>query len=66
MSRIKENMCITIEPGVYIPDSDAFPAAFRGMGIRVEDEVIVGSTEYEILSVNAPKEVVDIEFCMNR
>lgn len=59
-------MCITIEPGVYIPDSDGFPLAFRGMGIRVEDEVIVGSTEYEILSVNAPKEVVDIEFCMNR
>ena len=59
-------MCITIEPGVYIPHSDSFPAAFRGMGIRVEDEVIVGSTEYEILSVNAPKEVVDIEFCMNR
>lgn len=32
----------------------------------MEDEVIVGSTEYEVLSVNAPKEVVDIEFCMNR
>lgn len=58
-------MVITIEPGVYVPPLAGFPVAFHGLGVRVEDEILVREEDYEILSVNAPKEVVDIEYCMS-
>ena len=54
---IKEGMVITIEPGVYVPPLSEFPKAFHNIGIRIEDEVLVGEELPEVLSVNAPKEV---------
>ena len=54
---IKEGMVITIEPGVYVPPLSEFPKAFHNIGIRIEDEVLVGKEHPEVLSVNAPKEV---------
>ena len=50
-------MVITIEPGVYVPCDDAFPKHFQGLGVRIEDEVLVGEKYATVLSVNAPKEV---------
>eukprot|EP00300_Choanocystis_sp_HF-7_P014453 c18694_g1_i1.p2 GENE.c18694_g1_i1~~c18694_g1_i1.p2 ORF type:complete len:238 (+),score=52.39 c18694_g1_i1:772-1485(+) len=39
--RLQPNMCITIEPGIYIPDSEEYPKEFRGIGIRIEDDVVI-------------------------
>ncbi|CAB4489411.1 uncharacterized protein OCT59_011176 [Rhizophagus irregularis] len=61
---LKSGMVITIEPGVYIPPNDAYPKHFHGMGIRIEDDVLVGETDPYVLSSIAPKEIVDIEYCM--
>lgn len=58
---LKEGMCVTIEPGVYVPDDERWPEAFRGVGIRIEDSVVVGAEAPLVLSVEAVKEVVDIE-----
>lgn len=55
---------IILEPGVYIPPNDAYPKHFHGMGIRIEDDVLVGETDPYVLSSIAPKEIVDIEYCM--
>jgi intermediate cleaving peptidase 55 len=55
--RIKSGMVITIEPGVYVPRDDMFPAAYRGLGIRIEDEVLIGKEHPTVLSSSAPKEV---------
>ncbi|KAG6896860.1 hypothetical protein C0992_005607 [Termitomyces sp. T32_za158] len=54
---LKEGMIITIEPGVYVPPSANFPTHFHNIGIRIEDEVLVGKTDPIVLSVAAPKEV---------
>ncbi|KAJ2161813.1 aminopeptidase [Coemansia sp. RSA 552] len=64
--QLKPNMVVTVEPGIYVPHSDKYPKAFRGIGIRIEDDVVVGQTENdsENLSVHAPKSVEDIEACM--
>ena len=59
--RFEPGMVITIEPGLYVPDDPAFPAAFRGLGMRVEDDVAIGDTDNIVLSADAPKEVADIE-----
>ncbi|KAF9932149.1 hypothetical protein FBU30_008836 [Linnemannia zychae] len=60
---LKEGMVITIEPGLYIPRDSAYPEKYRGIGIRIEDNVVIGKTVPHILSVTAPKEIVDIEYC---
>jgi intermediate cleaving peptidase 55 len=52
---------ITIEPGVYVPYDSAFPKHFYGLGVRIEDEVAFGDDGPLVLSVNAPKEIVDVE-----
>ncbi|KAK4702394.1 hypothetical protein P7C70_g3829, partial [Phenoliferia sp. Uapishka_3] len=58
---IKENMVITIEPGLSIPPHPNFPKHFHNLVARVEDEVLVRKEDYVVLSVNAPKEIVDVE-----
>ncbi|GAB5592346.1 aminopeptidase [Umbelopsis nana] len=61
--RLKEGMVITIEPGLYVPYDNQFPEEYQGIGIRIEDNVCVGKEDPWILTVTAPKEVVDIEYC---
>ena len=58
---------ITIEPGIYIPaDAYELPVGFRGMGIRIEDVVLVTETGNEVLSKRIPKEIDEIEAAMRR
>jgi intermediate cleaving peptidase 55 len=60
--RLKDNQCITIEPGIYVPpDDDRWPAHFRGLGIRIEDSIKVGKTEVEVLTHTADKSIEGIE-----
>jgi Xaa-Pro aminopeptidase len=62
---LRTGMVVTVEPGVYIPAGDTTVAAeFRGIGIRIEDDVLVTSEGAEVLSVSIPKEVIDIEQIM--
>ncbi|CAG8635569.1 38739_t:CDS:10, partial [Gigaspora margarita] len=60
--RLSSGMVITIEPGLYVPPNYAYPERYHGMGIRIEDNVVVGATDPIVLSSTAPKEIVDIEF----
>jgi len=60
--RLEPGMTFTVEPGLYVPaDADDVPAAFRGIGIRIEDDVLVTPTGAEVLSAAAPKQVAEIE-----
>ncbi|CAO3651439.1 unnamed protein product [Mucor hiemalis] len=61
--KLKENMVITIEPGLYVPFDNKFPAKYQGIGIRIEDNVVIGKDEPYVLTATSPKEVVDIEYC---
>ena len=55
-------MAITVEPGVYIPtNDDTVSEAFRGIGIRIEDDILVTAEGNENLTVKAPKTVTEIE-----
>ncbi|KAJ7666498.1 peptidase M24 [Mycena rosella] len=58
---LKAGMVITIEPGIYVPPSPSFPKHFHNIGIRIEDEVVVGKEHPVVLSVAAPKEIADVE-----
>lgn len=53
---------LTIEPGLYIGiDRADVPAEYRGIGIRIEDDVLVTESGHEVLTADAPKEIDEIE-----
>lgn len=53
----------TVEPGITVPPLAHFPKAFHNMTVRIEDEVLVRKDDCVVLSVDAPKELVDVEAC---
>ncbi|MCJ1253462.1 hypothetical protein MMC24_001274 [Lignoscripta atroalba] len=58
---LKAGQCVTIEPGIYVPDDERWPKHFRGIGVRIEDSVAVQEEHPYVLTTEAVKEVVDIE-----
>lgn len=60
--KLEEGMVFTIEPGIYIPaDDEGVSKHYRGIGIRIEDNILVTSRGCENLSILAPKEIADLE-----
>lgn len=64
---LEPGVAFTIEPGLYIPwdDKDA-PEELRGIGVRIEDDIVVTSTGCENLTSEAPKEVSELEAIVGR
>ena len=59
---LKAGMVITVEPGIYVPGTDtALAPAFRGFGVRIEDDVLVTRDGSEVLSAGIPKDIETIE-----
>ncbi|XP_045453239.1 xaa-Pro aminopeptidase 3-like [Melitaea cinxia] len=59
---VARGMVLTVEPGIYIrPDDTSVPQEFRGMGIRIEDDVLITDADPLILTAACVKEVDDIE-----
>jgi Xaa-Pro aminopeptidase len=69
-SRLLEpGMVLTIEPGIYLPPGDAtahLPRRWRGLGIRIEDDVLITREGHEVLTGEAPKTVADVQRVMKR
>ena len=60
--KLEEGMVLTVEPGLYIgPDNQDAPAAFRGIGIRIEDDVLVGPHGPVVLTESIPKDIEAVE-----
>ncbi|HUP58583.1 MAG TPA: M24B family metallopeptidase, partial [Bdellovibrionota bacterium] len=59
---LEPGMCFTIEPGFYVQPTDKeAPREFHGIGIRIEDDILITRSGNEILTKDAPKEIADIE-----
>ncbi len=62
---LEAGMVLTVEPGLYIPpDCKSVDEKWRGIGIRIEDDVLVTPTGHEILTSGVPKSIADIEALM--
>ncbi len=61
----EEGMVVTVEPGLYIaPDDETVDAKWRGIGIRIEDDVVATENGPLVLTKNVVKTVADIEALM--
>lgn len=55
-------MVITVEPGLYIAaDAEGVPAEYRGIGVRIEDDVLITAAGNEVLTADCPKEIEALE-----
>ncbi len=64
---LKPGMVMTVEPGLYLrADDETVPIAYRGIGIRIEDDILVTEDGCENLSAGIVKSVADVEAMCRR
>lgn len=64
---LSAGMVVTVEPGLYVASDDAdAPEAFRGIGIRIEDDILVTNGEPDVLTEACPKSVAAVEAACRR
>ena len=62
---LEPGMVMTVEPGIYIaPDNQQVDARWRGIGVRIEDDVAITAKGVEVLTSAVPKSVAEIEALM--
>ncbi|HEY1976108.1 MAG TPA: aminopeptidase P family protein [Candidatus Baltobacteraceae bacterium] len=60
--RLREGMVLTVEPGLYFqPDDTTVPERFRGIGVRIEDDIAVTATGWENFSAILPSKSNEVE-----
>lgn len=59
---LQEGMFLTVEPGLYFnPEDDSYPDKYKGIGVRIEDDILITADGHENLTIGVPKEVEEIE-----
>jgi Xaa-Pro aminopeptidase len=61
---LEAGMILTVEPGCYIRPAENVPEHFWNIGIRIEDDVLVTVNGCDVITIEAPKSVADIESVM--
>jgi Xaa-Pro aminopeptidase len=59
--KLEEQMVITVEPGIYIPSGSPVDKKWWDIGVRIEDDVLIGKDGYTLLSVDAPRKWQEVE-----
>lgn len=63
---LQPGMVITVEPGIYISSSSDVPDKYKGIGVRIEDDILITKDGNINLTAKAPKEINDIENTMRQ
>ncbi|PVX42841.1 aminopeptidase P [Pasteurella langaaensis DSM 22999] len=61
---LEVGMVLTVEPGLYIPTTSNVPEQYKGIGVRIEDNVVITEYGNKNLTCAVPKEIDDIERLM--
>jgi len=65
--KLLPGMVLTVEPGLYFQTDDlTVPARYRGIGVRIEDDILVTATGHRVLSASLPREPEAVEAWMRR
>ncbi|OOF61998.1 Xaa-Pro aminopeptidase [Rodentibacter sp. Ppn85] len=63
---LEVGMVITVEPGLYISEDADVPEQYKGIGVRIEDNLLMTEYGNKILTAAAPKEIEEIENLMEK
>ncbi|MFD4911650.1 aminopeptidase P family protein [Streptomyces virginiae] len=64
---LEEGQVLTVEPGLYLqPDDETLPAELRGIGVRIEDDLVITADGARLMSGALPRTVAGIEEWMGR
>lgn len=63
---LEPGMVLTIEPGIYISSDSKVPEKYKGIGIRIEDDILVTKDGNKILSDQVPRSIEEIEKLMRK
>ncbi|MBN1606372.1 MAG: M24 family metallopeptidase, partial [Polyangiaceae bacterium] len=58
---LAQGMVLTVEPGLYVPEDSDAPPALRGIGVRIEDDVLVVAGGARVLTSAVPKTPDEVE-----
>lgn len=62
-TKIERGFYITIEPGLYIPEDPDIPKEFRGIGVRIEDDVMINHQgTAKVYTKGVPKDIDTLQF----
>ena len=61
---LQVGMVMTVEPGIYIPATAKVPDCYKGIGIRIEDNIVITAHGNEVLTAKVPKTIAAIEALM--
>ncbi len=65
--KLEAGMVLTVEPGLYFQVDDlTVPAKYRGIGVRIEDDVLVTAKGHRVLSASLPREPDEVEKWMKQ
>ena len=60
--QLEKGMVLTIEPGIYILDSlDGIDDKWKGIGVRIEDDIVITDKDFEILTPDIPRTIEEVE-----
>ena len=62
---LSPGMVITVEPGIYIAPGSDCPEQFHGIGVRIEDDIVITESGNHVLTSDVPKTIADIEQLMS-
>ncbi len=63
--KLEAGQVFTIEPGLYFAPEGPGPARYKGIGVRIEDDLVVTQSGYKVLTSGVPKEVEEVESLCN-
>lgn len=63
---LEPGFVLTVEPGLYVPDDNPDGGDYRGIGIRIEDDVLVTTHGAEVLSADIPKRPFELEALLSQ
>jgi Xaa-Pro aminopeptidase len=67
LGKLRPGMVLTVEPGLYFqPDDLTVPETYRGIGVRIEDDLLVTEDGHENLSAAIPSQVDEVEAWVQR